>query len=82
MGLFDTVMVPCPKCGTRAGFQSKGGERKLLTYELNDCPPDVMGDLVHDSATCAQCGSRFRLMIQFLALPVLCSEDADDHDVP
>jgi len=26
MGCYDTVLVPCPKCGTKSEFQTKSGE--------------------------------------------------------
>jgi hypothetical protein len=56
MGLYDTVVVPCPNCGTKSYFQSKGGECVLETYELDEAPDDVMSDVNrHGPATCEKC---------------------------
>lgn len=63
MGCFDTVMVPCPKCGVKSGFQSKGGECYLATYELADCPKDVLSDVNrHAPNTCEECGTIYAVM--------------------
>lgn len=42
MGMFDTVYLPCAKCGGLVGFQSKSGECILGEYTLKDCPPEVL----------------------------------------
>ena len=33
MGMYDTILVPCPKCGTKEEFQSKSGGCCLETVE-------------------------------------------------
>lgn len=60
MGMYDTVNVPCPKCGTKQGFQSKSGPCLLEEYELNDAPEDVLENVNrHAPATCETCGTKF-----------------------
>ena len=72
MGCYDTVMVPCPHCGTRAGFQSKGGHCLLKSYNLEDAPPDVLSDVNrHSPVICERCGSQFALAIKVFATPVI-----------
>jgi len=63
MGIFDSVMVPCPKCGTRAEFQSKGSEDSYLrTFELHEAPDDVLSDVNrHAPARCENCGTMFEV---------------------
>ncbi len=62
MGMYDTVMVPCPDCGDRSEFQSKGGECCLRTYELDSCPQDVLSDVNrHAPNTCVECGTSFEV---------------------
>jgi len=64
MGMFDTVMVPCPTCDTRAEFQSKSGDCKLETYLLEDAPDDVLFDVDRHSPTrCWQCGTLFTVEV-------------------
>ena len=60
MGMYDTVMVRCPQCGTPAGFQSKSGSCDLETFSLDEAPDDVLRDVNrHSPATCMKCGARF-----------------------
>lgn len=72
MGMFDTVFVPCPKCGLYYPAQSKGGDCMLDTYELDDAPNDVLSDVNrHAPFKCEQCGSEFEVKIRIDARPVL-----------
>lgn len=60
MGLYDVVMVPCPKCGTKHEAQSKGGECLMQWYELDSAPADVLMDVNrHAPFTCNNCGNEF-----------------------
>lgn len=62
MGCFDSVRVPCPKCGTKAEFQSKGGACTLAAYELELAPPEVISDVNrHSPAQCEKCGTWFEV---------------------
>jgi hypothetical protein len=64
MGMFDTVMVPCPTCGTPSEFQSKGGGCHLDTYTLEDAPDDVLLDVNrHAPNKCEKCGTLFGVAI-------------------
>ena len=62
MGMFDTVLVPCPKCGTKEEFQSKSGECFLQVVELENCPPDIFADINrHSPYSCSNCDSTFQV---------------------
>lgn len=62
MGMFDTVLVPCPQCGTKEEFQSKSGECFLQVVELENCPPDIFADINrHSPHSCSKCGSQFQV---------------------
>ncbi len=62
MGCFDTVLVPCPKCGTKAQFQSKGGDCLLREYPLAECPEDVLTNVNrHAPNICEKCGMVFKV---------------------
>jgi hypothetical protein len=64
MGMFDSVMVPCPRCGTRHEFQSKSGECTLAEFLLENAPDDVLEGIddvrLH---TCTRCGASFRVVL-------------------
>lgn len=71
MGMFDSVMVPCPECGTKNEFQSKGGDCILAVYELDNCPPDVMSNINrHSPHTCARCGIAYEVSGTAPGVPV------------
>lgn len=60
MGLFDTVLVPCPKCVRRVEFQSKGGPCDLGEYTLGNAPAEVLVDACGYVKKC-KCGYSFML---------------------
>lgn len=60
MGVFDSVMVPCPKCGETNEFQSKSGDCTLAVYSLEEAPEDVMANVNrHAPITCWRCKTRY-----------------------
>lgn len=59
MGLFDSVMVPCPNCGSKLEFQSKSGDCIMATYELKDTPADVLMDVMRHGPRTCDCGTIF-----------------------
>ena len=67
MGMFDTVLVPCPTCGTTSDFQSKSGDCTLAAYTLDEAPDDVLMDVNrHSPQTCRKCGTRFGVKLKVL----------------
>lgn len=62
--MFDSVMVPCPKCGEEVEFQSKSGDCFLNVYKLDEAPPDVLVDINRHSphqCTNPACGVYFQV---------------------
>lgn len=81
MGMFDTVRVPCPNCGEREDFQSKSGSCCLRTYDLENCPADILADVNrHAPATCAHCGTVFAVELTVAARAVAVAEETPDFD--
>lgn len=77
MGMFDSVNVPCPECGVRQEAQSKSGERLLATYEIEDCPADVLADVNrHAPFVCEVCGTVFRVELTIAARSVRVTNSA------
>lgn len=71
MGMFDSVMVPCPECGERSEFQSKSGDCTLAVYDLEVCPPDILGDVNrHSPNVCSKCSTVFQVDIKITAQSV------------
>jgi hypothetical protein len=60
MGVYDTVMVPCPTCGERAEFQSKSGDCLLETFTLENAPEAVLIDVNRLAPyRCSKCATLF-----------------------
>lgn len=78
MGCYDSVMVPCPTCGWRSEFQSKGGECLLRTYQLESCPQDVLADVNrHAPNACEQCGTVYEVGFTVLANSVIAAQQGE-----
>lgn len=68
MGVYDSVMVPCPVCGTVSEFQSKSGECLMREYTLEECPQDVLGDVNrHAPNVCEQC--KIQYYVHIIGIP-------------
>lgn len=61
MGMYDSVMVKCPKCGEEHEFQSKSGDCFLDVYTLENCPDDVMANVNRHSPCKCDCGTTFQV---------------------
>lgn len=61
MGMYDTVIVPCPACGKDEFFQSKSGECILLNIDLKDCPDDILSDVNRHAPYTCECGTVFEV---------------------
>lgn len=59
MGMYDTVLVPCPNCGQEHEFQSKSGDRILHTVKLDKCPESILADVNRHSPYTCDCGCVF-----------------------
>lgn len=64
MGMYDSVMVKCPKCGKENEFQSKSGECLLNVYTLENCPNDVMVNVNRHSPFKCNCGFNYEIDIE------------------
>ena len=59
MGLYDTVLVPCPACGLNYEAQSKSGDCTLTTYTTKDVPADVYAGVNRHAPFICECGNMF-----------------------
>jgi DNA-directed RNA polymerase subunit RPC12/RpoP len=62
--MFDSVYVPCPRCGASTEFQSKAGSCDLSIYTLETAPPEIVADLyekgdVDRGERCPSCHHHF-----------------------
>ena len=60
MGMYDSIRVPCPKCGHEDYFQTKGGDCIGGVFTLTDAPADVLSDVNrHSPHQCEKCDTWF-----------------------
>ena len=70
MGVYDTVTIPCPKCGEPYNAQSKGGDCVLAHYTLEEAPTDVLTNVNrHAPFECDKCGTIFHVELQWHTRP-------------
>ena len=57
MGMFDRVLVECPKCGKTIEFQSKAAACCLVEYKPAKVPTDIAKDIIKEFEVCNSCGT-------------------------
>jgi len=67
MGVFDSVMAPCPECGTMNEFQSKGGDCILDRYQLHEAPDNVLADVNRHPVSCLNCATPYHIKVRTFA---------------
>lgn len=71
MGMYDTVLVPCPLCSKEYYAQSKSGPCRLNEYELDSAPPEVLENVNrHAPFTCETCETVFFVRVTTLGIAV------------
>lgn len=64
MGMYDTVLLKCTKCGGIVSFQSKSGDCCMNTYEFDFAPPEVLAGIYDDhNWSCGSCGKRYSVKL-------------------
>lgn len=66
MGCFDEIVVPCPACGKHNFAQSKVGACNMSVYPYALAPKELLVDVADEPFHC-ECGTTFRLRVQFIA---------------
>lgn len=65
MGMFDSVMVICPRCKSLVEFQSKAGKCDMETYSVHEVPPEIALDIDGNSESCKGCGTHVVIRMPF-----------------
>lgn len=60
MGMFDTVVTNCPKCGERNEIQTKAGDCCLDVYEIDSVPVEIARSLDGQERWCDKCGHKYK----------------------
>lgn len=75
MGMFDSVMVECPKCTCEIEFQSKAGECTLRAYKEDNIPNAIAVDIEGHVQECFKCGTKLRAVLIMKPRLVFREED-------
>jgi len=63
MGLYDSVMVPCPHCGRDVEFQTKADDDAYCRrFTLETASADMLFDIMNEPNHCARCDGWFALV--------------------
>lgn len=77
MGMYDTVLVPCPVCFRETGFQSKSGECLMDDFKLEAAPEDVLVDVNRHAPQRCFCRIWFKVDRKTNRSVVASQEDVD-----
>lgn len=88
MGLYDTILFPCPNCGHQMEAQSKSGPCALSRFSHDHVPASIAADANrHAPFTCPGCGAEYTLSApaeQFVRLLIVPYQDTEhcpiDHE--
>ena len=61
MGLFDTVVGECEKCGAQIEIQSKSGPCTLDRHWIKDVPMSVVNGILDEIVFCPKCGEKYQV---------------------
>jgi predicted RNA-binding Zn-ribbon protein involved in translation (DUF1610 family) len=76
MGMFDTVLIPCPTCGQDYPEQTKAGACLLEEYTFDNAPPEVLASInQYAPFTCDNCGTVFAVHIHVSAIPYVVKKN-------
>jgi hypothetical protein len=81
MGVYDSILLSCPKCGELYAAQSKSGDCLLRIYNFEDTPDDVMANVNrHAPFVCFKCGAKFK--VEFDPKPKIVETGDINDDFP
>ena len=63
MGMFDSLIIKCPKCGKEMEWQSKSGPCGLDRYTPSKLPVAVAQDLQYDIVGCQYCDTKWKFKL-------------------
>jgi hypothetical protein len=70
VGMFDTVLINCRKCGAELEVQTKTGPCTLATYRLDNVPIDVAEGLDGKGVWCEHCDNHNDIVLKVIALVI------------
>ena len=79
MGCFDSVWVPCPRCGNKTQYQTKVGICALDHYDLSTAPDNMLADIADppggEATMCKGCGAHYKLIVKCIATVIEVAPD-------
>ena len=79
MGCYDTIFVPCPKCGEEYEAQSKSGDCLLRHYTFGEnVPEDVLSNVNRHAPFACDCGAKFEVDLEKMEVVLVTEERESD----
>lgn len=66
MGMHDTLVISCPRCGEETEFQSKAGPCSMTEYQVYDAPLAILAVVAGERFDCPGCEKPFTVNVQFM----------------
>lgn len=65
MGLYNTLILDC-KCGSSIELQSKTGSTECQSFNMQDCPLDILMDISESGQhQCEKCRRNFSVKVHY-----------------
>lgn len=65
MGCFNTILIPCPRCGEKYDYQSKSGSCSFTTETIEDAELEDIVEASNNVLSCGNCNASFKLHTKF-----------------
>ena len=62
MGVYNTILVPCPECDNKVEFQTKTGDCSLSIYNISCAPHEDIKGILGRSNYCKECDTAVNIM--------------------
>ena len=61
MGVYNTILVPCPECDNKVEFQTKTGDCSLSIYNISCAPYEDIRGIMGCSSYCRGCDNKVNI---------------------
>jgi len=62
MGVYNTILVPCPNCENIVKFQTKSGSKLLTEYNIKNVPKIELKGIYGETEYCSQCKTKIKII--------------------
>lgn len=82
MSSFNTILIPCPKCGNNTPVQTKAGSCNMETKYVFMASLSELENIAADPIFCANCKIKLGIGVQYIVQILHFHEDAPVENKP